>query len=66
MTERKVKGAIFKAYTKEEPYFLRYGYGGTNHKADAHVFTQQEVNGIRNTYPDWASKKDGKWLLVYE
>ena len=62
----KVKGAIFKSLNHNEPYFLAHTCGNTRFKERAHVYRCEEIREIMASHKNWASKEDGKWLLVYE
>ena len=62
---REVIGARFCSANHGEPYFLAYMCGNTEHKHLAYVYTHQQVMDIRVDDSHWASKKDGKWELVY-
>ncbi len=67
--QRKVKGYIFRAYrdpTSEGHYYAYIGTGRVHSKEDAHVFSAAEAKDQVRNYPRWASKEDGKWLVVYE
>ena len=66
LVERKVKGAIFDTGLAYERYFLAYASGGINDKSLAHVYSCEEIRLIQANSPNWASKEDGKWLIVYE
>lgn len=64
--QRKVKGYIFKSKDKHYPYFLGYTLGATAVKSEAYVYTREEAAKHMSAAEGWASKDDGKWLLVYE
>lgn len=66
--QRKVKGAIFKSNSGilEERYYLGRWCGGTSEKSIAHVYTCADIRKFQIQNPRWASKEDGKWILVYE
>ena len=67
-SSRKVKGAIFsfKHSGGALGYFLSFQMGETTFKVFANVYTCDEIRDHMAEHPNWAPKKDGKWLLVYE
>lgn len=67
MTERKkLIGAIFDTGAGSYRYFLGRYCGGTGNKCDAFVYSCAEIREYMLANKYWASKVQGKWILVYE
>lgn len=65
-SNRKVKGAIFRVDCFEHAcYYDAYHRGMTRNRADAYVYTEEEIHKYKE-HDTWADKKDGTWVLVYE
>jgi hypothetical protein len=65
-----VSGYIFR--TRRGQYYLANGRGYTDDKRDAYVYTIEDMaKYIRHNismapWTDWGSKRNGKWIPVYE
>lgn len=65
-----VRGYIFR--TREGTYYLANGMGYTDYKRDAYVYTIEDMARYirhdisRAQWNDWGSKRNGKWIPVYE
>ena len=66
-SNRKLKGAIFRVDTFDHPnYYCAYQQGMSRSKADAYVYTKEEVFVHMNRHWNWGMKDEGTWVLVYE
>ena len=66
VVQRKVRGCIFDLNCKHERYYLAHGCGGTDDKSKAYVFTCAEAITLMAEHVEWANKRQGKWILMYE
>ncbi len=65
---KKCIGFVFKMHepTDEGSYFLSIGNGHCHFKADAYVYTSDELIDHVTSDLGWGCKKYGKWIAVYE
>ena len=65
-----VRGYIFR--TRGGTYYLAKGCGNTDDKRDAYVYTIEDMakyikyDKSMAPWRDWGSKRNGKWIPVYE